>query len=148
MKKIKNKKAYHDYEILEEYEAGLVLKGAEVKPITNGHISLNESFVSILNGEVFLKNAQITLDSNILYDRPDPKRDRKLLLNKKEIAKLSAAVKTKGYTIVPLEIYKSKTNKFKIKIGLAKGLKNYDKRAKLKEKDQKRDMSRAMKREF
>ena len=143
MSKIINRKARHDYDILDTYIAGISLKGSEVKAIRNGSMSLKEAFITIKNGEVFLKNANISIPINA-FEKINEKRDRKLLLNKSEIRKLQKETEKKGYTIIPLEVFR-KNNFYKVKIGLAIGLKKYDKRQKLKEKDQKREMEKNFK---
>lgn len=134
---IKNKKAYFDYEILETYETGIVLFGSEVKAIRKKHISIKEAYCKIdKNNEIFLINSTISLESNIQeFRKPDEKREKKLLMKKKEIKKLNKKVQEEQITIVPLEVYFNKNNKCKILIGLAKGKKLYDKREALKEKD-------------
>ena len=141
---ITNRKVYHDFEIKEEITAGMVLKSGELKAIQEGKVSLKESFVSINGKEVFLKNATFIIPDYITFDRPDAKRDKKLLLTKKQINYLKKEVEQDGFTLVPIKIVKLR-NKFKLIIGLAKGLKKYDKRQKLKEKTQKREIQRALK---
>ena len=139
-----NKKAYHDYFIEETYEAGIVLVGSEVKSVRQGGISLLDSFVVIKNNEVFLKNAYIKPFEKTSSFVPNSKRDRKLLLNKNEIQKLTKQTKEKNYTLVPTKVY-FKNNIVKIEIGLAKGKKLYDKKEVLKEKSQKREIEQAVK---
>ncbi len=142
----KNKKAYHDYEILEKFEAGLVLKGSEVKGIRAGRVNLKDSFVKLVRGEAFLFNAHIgRLETTHHYYGHEERGSRKLLLHKKEIAKLKAAVEKEGHTIVPLQMYFNRKNIVKIQIAIAKGKKLHDKRADMKEKDMKRDIARALK---
>ena len=142
----KNKKAYHDYTILEKYEAGLVLKGSEVKAIRAGRVNLKDSFVRFVQGEAFLFNAHIgLLNTTHHYYGHEERGSRKLLLHKKEIEKMIIAVEKEGLTIVPLQLYFNRKNIVKIQISIAKGKKLYDKRHDLKEKDMKRDIARAMK---
>lgn len=142
----KNKKAYHDYEILETFEAGMVLQGSEVKAIRAGRVNLKDSFVKIVRGEAFLFNAHIgRLETTHHYYGHEERGSRKLLLHKKEIAKLAAAVEKDGHTIVPLQMYFNRKNIVKIKIAIARGKKLHDKRQDMKEKDMKRDIARAMK---
>ena len=142
----RNKKAYHDYEILETFEAGLVLKGSEVKAIRAGRVNLKDSFVKIVRGEAFLFNAHIgRLETTHRYYGHEERGSRKLPLHKKEIAKLAAAVEKDGHTIVPLQMYFNRKNIVKIQIAVARGKKLHDKRADMKEKDMKRDIARAMK---
>jgi len=139
-----NKKANHDYFIEETYEAGIVLKGTEIKSIRNGRIQLKDSFARISNGEVFLNNAHISPYEQGNQFNHDPLRERKLLLHRQQINKLIGATKQQGYSIVPLKMY-LKDGFAKVLIGLAKGKKNYDKRESLKKKEAKREMSRAFK---
>ncbi len=142
----KNKKAYHDYSIEEKFEAGIVLKGSEIKAIRAGRVNLKDSFIRIDDGEVVLFNAHIgLLVTTHHYYRHEERGSRKLLLHKKEIAKLERAVQRDGMTIVPLIMYYNHKNIVKLQIGIAKGKKLHDKRQDLKEKDQKRDIARAMK---
>jgi len=142
----KNKKAYHDYHIEEKYEAGIVLKGSEIKAIRAGRVNLKDSFIRIDDGEVVLYNAHIGLLSTTHhYYRHEERGSRKLLLHKKEIAKMSRAVQRDGMTIVPLSMYYNRKNLVKLQIGVAKGKQLHDKRQDLKEKDMKRDIARAMK---
>ena len=136
-----NKKAYFNYFISDETEAGIVLEGSEVKSIRNGNVSLNESFVIIQEGEVFLKNAYIKPYEKAGVFIPDSRRNRKLLLGKQEILKLEKKIEAKGFTILPLKIY-LKGNLVKVQIGIGKGKKLYDKREDLKEKTIKKDLQR------
>lgn len=138
----KNKKAWFDYEIFEQFEAGLVLLGWEVKSIRAGRAQIKESHITIRKGELWCIYSHISpLNTASTHVETDERRRRKLLLNKKEINKLVGAIERKGFTIVPLEMY-WKNNKIKIKIALAKGKKKFDKRADLKEKDVKRNLQR------
>lgn len=142
----KNKKAYHDYTIEEKFEAGIVLKGSEIKAIRAGRVNLKDSFIRIDDSEVVLFNAHIgLLETTHHYYRHEERGARKLLLHKKEIVKLERAVQRDGMTIVPLVMYYNHKNIVKLQIGVAKGKKLHDKRQDLKEKDQKRDIARAMK---
>ena len=134
-----NKKAYHDYFIEETFEAGIVLVGSEVKSLRNKEFSLQDSFVSVQNNEVFLKNAYIKSFDKTSAFIPDTRRDRKLLLHKNEILKLIRGTKEKGYTIVPLKAYFSGKN-VKLEIGLCKGKKLYDKRETEKTKTIEREL--------
>lgn len=138
-----NRKARHDYHIIETYEAGLVLKGTEIKSIRNGKINIQDGYISIYRGEAWLKNVHISpYDHGNIFNH-DPIRDRKLLLNKKEIVTLQAEVKQNRMTIVPLKVYLVR-GRAKILLGLAKGKDKYDKRHALKEQQAKRDVDRAM----
>ncbi len=142
----KNKKAYHDFAILEKFEAGLVLQGSEVKSIRAGRVNLKDSFVRFVQDEAFLFNAHIGLLSTTHhYYGHEERGSRKLLLKRKEIEKLRIAVEKDGLTVVPLSLYFNRKNFVKVQIGLAKGKKQHDKRHDLKEKDMKRDIERAMK---
>lgn len=132
-----NKKAYHDYFIDQTFEAGLVLAGTEVKSLRMGKVSIKESFIRVINGEVFVMQMHITpYEKGNIFNK-DPLRTRKLLLNRYEINKIMGQVQQKGYTIVPLKIYLKK-GKMKMEIGLARGKKNYDKRQDIAKKDQRR----------
>lgn len=139
-----NKKAYFEYFIDETFCAGIVLEGAEVKSIRAGGVSLADSFVVIKNNEVYLKNAYIKPFEKATAFVPNERKDRKLLLNKREIHKLQRAKQEKGFTIIPLKVY-FKDNYVKVDIALAKGKKLYDKKDSLKEKSQKREIDQAVK---
>lgn len=139
-----NRKARHDYHILETVEAGLVLKGTEIKSIRSGKMNLQDGFISFSNGEAWLKNVHISPYEHGNIFNHDPIRDRKLLLHKKEITRLSQEVRQKGVTIVPLKVYLVR-GRAKVLIGLAKGKNLYDKRHSLKEQQAKRDIDRALK---
>jgi len=142
----RNKKAFHDYEILDKFEAGIVLEGSEVKALREGRVNLKDSYVRIIKGEPFLLNAHIAfLDHTNPHFKPDSRRARKLLLHKKEIDKLIGKTSKDGLTIVPLSIYFNHKNLAKVQIALAKGKKLHDKRETLKAKDAKREAERAMK---
>ena len=139
-----NKKANHDYFIEETIEAGMVLTGTEIKSVRGARVQLKESYVSIRDGEAWIRNMHISpFDQGNRFNH-DPLRERKLLLHKKQIGELVGAVKRDGYTIVPLKIY-IKDGYAKLLIGLAKGKKDYDKRNDMKNKEAKRDMERAFK---
>jgi len=139
-----NKRARHDYHILETYEAGLVLKGTEVKSLRDGKASLSDSYASIEKGEVFVHNLHISPYEKGNRYNPDPKRDKKLLLNKREIRKLIGAVTKKGFTLIPLKMY-FKNGYAKLEIAIAKGKKFFDKREDMKKRDDERDIDRYMK---
>ena len=139
-----NKKASHDYFIDEVIEAGMVLKGSEVKSLRAGKVNLKEGYAQIKNGEVFLYQVHISPYSFATYDAPDPVRVRKLLLSKQEIRKLIGKIKEKGIALVPLKIYFNKSGKAKLALGLARGKKLYDKRDALKKKETDREMERAI----
>ena len=139
-----NKKAYHDYFILEKYEAGIELFGTEVKSIRMGHCSIKEAYVEISRGEIFVDGMHIApYEKGNIFNK-DPLRPRKLLMHKKEIQKLVGKIAQKGYTIVPVEVY-FKGSLVKVQVALAKGKKLYDKRQDIAKKDQKREAERDFK---
>jgi SsrA-binding protein len=139
----RNRKAYHDYDISEKYEAGLVLLGSEIKSIRAGRINLTEGFVQEREGELWLLNVHISPYDQASIFGHEPLRPRKLLLRKKEIIELIIRTREKGYTVIPLQLYLKK-GRAKLEIGVARGKKNYDKRESLREKDTKRDIERAL----
>jgi len=141
--KIVNRRAFHDFNVLEIYEAGINLIGAEVKSIKGGKMSLDGAFVKIIGSEIYLVNAQIF---PYPYARPegyDPKRSRKLLLHKRQIIALKSKLATARLTIIPLECYNSH-GLIKLKIGLAKGKKEYEKREKIRRRDMDREVEREL----
>ena len=139
-----NKKAYHDYFILDTYEAGIALHGTEVKSLRMGKCSIKESFIRVENGEMFIYGMHISpYEKGNIFNR-DPRRVRKLLLHKAEINKMLGKTKEKGMSIVPLKVY-FKGSLVKVEIGLAKGKKLYDKRQDIAKKDQKREAERDFK---
>jgi SsrA-binding protein len=139
-----NKKAFHNYFIEEKFEAGMVLKGTEVKSLRQGKANLNDSFAQVRNGEAFLNNLHISPYDFGNRENHDPDRVRKLLLHRKEIDKLHGKVREQGYSLVPLRLY-FKNGLVKVEMGLAKGKKLFDKREDLKKKEMGRDMAQAMK---
>ncbi len=140
-----NRKARHDYFVEETYEAGLALQGWEVKSLRDGRAQLKEAYVFLKDGEAYLFGAHISaLPTASTHIVPDPIRTRKLLLNRSELNGLTGAVDRKGYTLVPLELY-WKAGRAKLRVGLAKGKKEHDKRASSKDKDWQREKSRLMK---
>ncbi len=142
----RNKKAYHDYEILEKFEAGLSLEGSEVKALRASRVNIKDAFIKIIKNEAFLMNAHISyFETTNSHYRPDERRPRKLLLHKKQINKLEEKVMREGLTIVPLSIYFNHKNLAKVQISLAKGKKLHDKRETLKKKDADRAARAAMK---
>ncbi len=141
---IKNKRAAYDYAIGDTYTAGIVLTGTEIKSIRLGKASLVDSFCFINNGEVWVKNMNITEYFYGTYNNHEARRDRKLLLNRKEIRALEKVGKEPGYTIVPLRMYISERGYAKLVIGVARGKKEYDKRQSIKEREDKRYMARVM----
>jgi len=139
-----NRKAFYDYHIQETYEAGISLLGTEVKALREGRANLKDSYAIIKDGEAFLLNCHISPYSHGNIQNHDPLRTRKLLLHKKEINKLWGNITQKGYTLIPLKIY-FKNGKAKVEIGLAKGKKQYEKRAALREKEVRKEIDRYMK---
>ena len=135
---IKNKKASYEYSFLDTYIAGIQLVGVEIKSIRNGRVNLSEAYCIFQQGELYLKNAHISPYENAGYIKVDPLRDRKLLLNKQELRKLSEGVSRKGLTIVPTKMFINERGLCKVEICLCQGKKNYDKRESLKEKDMKK----------
>ena len=141
---VSNRRATHDYEILETFEAGIVLQGTEIKSIRNHGASLQEAYVKVLKNEVWLVGSNIAPYRYGNIHNHEEKRDRKLLLHKREINRLKVATQEKGLTIIPLAFY-LKQGRVKARIALAKGKKNIDKRADIKERDDKRQMQKLMK---
>jgi len=137
-----NRRAFHDYEILETYEAGMVLTGTEVKSLRMGKASLAEAYATVEHGEAFVRQLHIPPYEQGNRFNPDPVRVRKLLLHREQIEKLRRAVEQKGNTVIPLKLYFSK-GMAKLLIGIARGKKSYDKRASMAERDAKREMDRA-----
>lgn len=141
---VTNRKAQHDYFIHQSYEAGIVLVGTEVKSLRLGKAALVESYAMIRNGEVWLLNANINVYDQGSYNNHNPVRERKLLLNKTEIRKLTRAVSEKGFTLIPLRMY-FKNGKAKVELGIASGKKKYDKREDIAKRDLQRETSRKFK---
>ena len=139
--KIVNRKAYYDFFVLEDFTAGLVLTGSEVKSLRKGDVNFNDGYIIFKDGEVFIKNMRIAQYKEATYNNHEEMRDKKLLLTKKEISKLSKSYDEKGIAIIPLEVFTLK-NRFKIKIGICRGKKNYDKRNTIREKDLEREFQR------
>ncbi|TXH23220.1 MAG: SsrA-binding protein SmpB [Chitinophagaceae bacterium] len=139
---IRNKSATYEYFIDATYTAGIMLLGTEVKSIKDGRVSFNDSYCIIHDGEIFIKSLHISPYSHGTVNNHNPDRDRKLLLQKREIKKIQAQLKEKGYTLIPLSIYLNDKNLIKMDIGLAKGKKLYDKRESIKKKDVERDLKR------
>jgi SsrA-binding protein len=139
---IRNKKAFHDYEILERYVAGIQLSGTEIKSIRQGKVSLVEAYCLFTQHELYVRGMQIADYAWASYNSHDPGRDRKLLLNRKELRKLQRKVKESGLTIVALRIFIADTGYAKLEIGLARGKREYDKRETIKRKDAQRQLDR------
>ena len=143
---IKNKKAHFNYEIGDTFTAGIVLTGTEIKSIRDGKASLTDSYCVVDHGEVWVKNMHISEYFYGSYNNHSVKRDRKLLLNRKEIAKIAKETESPGFTIVPIKIFISEKGYAKLVIGIGKGKKQYDKRQSIKEREDKRTLDRIMKR--
>ncbi len=143
---IKNKRALFDYEILDRYVAGIQLFGTEIKSIRDGKAGLTDTYCTFIGDELWVRNMNISTYFFGTYNNHEPRRDRKLLLNRKELNKLMRATKETGNTIVPIKLFINDQGRAKIEIGLARGKKTYDKRQTMKEKDDKREMDRAFKR--
>ncbi|HOJ50808.1 MAG TPA: SsrA-binding protein SmpB [Spirochaetota bacterium] len=141
----KNKKASFNYEVLEKIEAGIVLKGSEVKSIRENKINIDDAYARFIKGELYLINANIPEYSKKSVFSHDPKASRKLLLHKNEIKRLIGKTKEKGLTLIPLNVYFNNKNRVKIEIGLAKGKKVHDKREDIKRKDLEREFKREFK---
>jgi len=139
-----NKKAYHDYTIESEIEAGMQLVGSEVKSLRAGKANLRDGYAKVQREELFLHSVHISPYTHATYDAPDPLRVRKLLLKRREIDKLIGKIREKGYSLIPLKIYFNEKGKAKLALGLAKGKKLYDKRASLKKKQTDRETERAV----
>lgn len=142
---IKNRSAYFEYQIDDKYDAGMVLTGTEVKSIRSGKVSFNDSYCIFQQDELFVKSLHISEYEMGTYANHAPVRDRKLLLHKKELRKMKAKIKEKGFTIIPLRIYFSESGKAKIQIGLARGKKLHDKRESIKQRDADREIRRITK---
>ncbi len=139
-----NRKATHDYVVLETYEAGIELVGTEVKSLREGKCNLKDSYATVKNGEIFLVNMHISPYSHGTAFNHDPTRQRKLLLHRQEIDKLSGKIKERGLTLVPLKVY-FRRGRAKVELGLVKGKHTYDKRKDIAKRDMEREMKREMK---
>ncbi len=142
---IKNRSAYHEYFIDDKWGAGMILTGTEVKSLRAGKASFNDSYCIIHKGELWLKNLHITEYSHGTVNNHDPLRERKLLLQKRELKKIEGKLKEKGYTLIPLRIFFNEKNLAKVEIGLGKGKKLHDKRDTIKKRDIEREMKRHLK---
>lgn len=139
-----NKKARHDYAVLETYEAGIALTGTEIKSVRARRVNLKDGFAQLHNGELWLMNVHISQYDNGTFFNHDPLRNRKLLLHKKEIKKIAGELLTKGITLIPLKMY-IKHGYAKVLLGLAKGKHEYDKRESIKKREQERQIERVLK---
>lgn len=142
---ISNRAAYHEYFIEDKYDAGMVLTGTEVKSLRDGRASFNDSYCYFHKGELWIKSLHIAEYSHGTVNNHDPLRERKLLLQKRELKKIEAKMKEKGYTLVPLKIFFNEKGLAKIEIGLGKGKKMHDKRESIKSRDVEREMKRFLK---
>ena len=140
----RNKKALHEYHVLESYEAGVVLAGPEVKSIRDGKVSLNEAFARVDRGEVWLHGMHISPYDPASRDNADPTRPRKLLLHRREIGRLIGAVQQKGYTLIPLDVY-LRNGRVKLTLALGRGKKLHDKRETVRRREAEREAERAIK---
>ena len=140
-----NKKARRDFEIRDTFEAGIALLGSEVKSIRDGGVNLRDSYIRFKNGECYLVGCHVSPYKFSSHDAPDPIRDRKLLLHKRDIEKLGSQVQAKGLTLVPLKIYFNKRGRCKLEVALGRGKKLYDKREDIKAREAARQMERVLK---
>ncbi|MFZ5565287.1 MAG: SsrA-binding protein SmpB [Thermodesulfobacteriota bacterium] len=140
-----NKKARHDFFLEDEFEAGMVLTGTEVKSLRDGRANLKDAYAKIKNGELFLYQMHISAYPFAHYDNHEPERPRKLLVHKRELRKLYGKINEKGYSLVPVKVY-FKAGKAKVSVALARGKRKYDKREDIKQKEARRDLDRARKR--
>ncbi len=144
MKISTNRKAYFEYHVIEDFNAGIMLLGSEVKSVRNGDVNITDCFAYIKDGEIWVKNMKVArYKQTHMAEKHDENRDQKLLLNRREIDKIEKLIQDKGTTMVPLEIFTSK-NRIKIKLGVVKGKKLYDKRETIKKRDMERDLRRAL----
>ena len=141
----KNRRALHEYEVVETYEAGIVLTGTEVRSLRENNCQLTDCYALIRNGEVWLLNVHIRPYSHGTYNNVDPDRKRKLLLHRNQIRQLSRAISEKGMALVPLKMYFAENSLVKVELALARGKKLHDKRASMAERDAKREIARALK---
>jgi SsrA-binding protein len=141
-----NKKAFHDYEVLDRFEAGIALAGSEVKSIRAGRVSLKDSFVEVLNREAFLLRCHVSPYEQAGVFNHEPERKRKLLLHAREIHRLDQKVKERGFSIVPLQVFLTDKGLIKVEIALVRGKREYEKKQKLKERDIRREMDRDLQR--
>jgi len=143
---VKNKKAYFEYHILDKYTAGISLLGTEIKSIRSGKVNINDSFCSFLSDGLYIRNMHISEYSHGSFYNHEARRDRKLLLTKKELKKLRVKGEEKGFTIIPLRMFISNRGFAKLELALAQGKKDFDKRDTIKERENKRELDRVMKR--
>ena len=139
--KIINKKAYYNYQVIEDFTAGLMLVGSEVKSIRDNNFNFGDSFIIFKDGELYVKNMSISKYKEATFQNHEEMRDRKILLTKKEISKISKLTEIRGITVIPLEMFTIR-GRFKLKVGVCKGKKDYDKRNSIKERDTERELRR------
>ena len=139
--KIVNKKAYYNYQVIEDFTAGLMLVGSEVKSIRENNFNFGDSFIVFKDGELYVKNMSISKYREATFQNHEEMRDRKILLTKKEISKISKLTDVRGITMIPLEMFTIR-GRFKLKVGVCKGKKDYDKRNSIKERDNDRELRR------
>jgi SsrA-binding protein len=139
--KIVNKKAYYNYQVIEDFTAGLMLVGSEVKSIRENNFNFGDSFIIFKDGELYVKNMSISKYKEATFQNHEEMRDRKILLTKKEISKISKLTETKGITVIPLEMFTIR-GRFKLKVGVCRGKKDYDKRQSIKQRDTERELRR------
>ena len=139
--KIVNKKAYYNYQVIEDFTAGLMLVGSEVKSIRENNFNFGDSFIIFKDGELYVKNMSISKYREATFQNHEEMRDRKILLTKKEISKISKLTEVSGITMIPLEMFTVR-GRFKLKVGVCKGKKDYDKRNSIKERDNDRELRR------
>lgn len=139
---IRNRSAYYEYQIDDKYDAGIVLTGTEVKALRSGKASFNDSYCIFQGDELFVKSLHISEYELGTYNNHNPTRERKLLLNRKELRKIQSKIKEKGFTIIPLRIFFAESGKAKMQIGLARGKKLHDKRESIKQRDADRELRR------
>jgi SsrA-binding protein len=142
---IKNRSAYFEYYVDDKFTAGLLLLGTEVKSLRAGKASFNDSYCIFQNGELWIRSLHIAEYSHGTFNNHDPLRERKLLLNRRELKKLESRIKEKGYTVIPLRLFLNEKNLVKLEIGLAKGKKLHDKRETIKQRDTEREIKRYIK---
>jgi len=139
--KIVNKKAYYNYQVIEDFTAGLMLVGSEVKSIRENNFNFGDSFIIFKDGELYVKNLSISKYKEATFQNHEEMRDRKILLTKKEISKISKLTETKGITVIPLEMFTIR-GRFKLKVGVCRGKKDYDKRQSINQRDTERELRR------
>ena len=142
-----NRKAHHDYFVEETYEAGIALTGTEIKSVRAGRVNLRDSFAMVRDGDLWLMNAHIAPYEQGTYANHEPRRPRRLLMHRREINRIASELQEKGFTLVPLRLY-LKNNRAKVELGLARGKKQYDKRATLRKKETQREIDRAVARHW